>query len=401
MSRRPPLTDQTIAESLGEDRAVPTDLISSISSYARTTRQQPGFPVIGPLRLRQTALGWRLLAITALLLLLLLAFGITALIGSPPRLTVVLPSAVPSVAPTPMTTPSTGPPWPAGWTHVADIPREDGDGVVAEFEGQVVIANASRGELAFLDPDAGAGGQIVHRLELGPASRVLPMLRGADRWWVGVDGSRELVAVDPRARTVKRRIPIDGSPYNLAASGEIVYVTDFGGGQVLRVDTSLDRVTAVADLDRAAGVVVLDDGTVLVASRPGTLAQIDPVTLATIAEVTIQGDVMTLIGDGGRVIITRNNADRLSTIDPNDIAAGEVLSDTRISAFALTAESAWGIDWMSGAVLRLDRGGLSIEVEVPPLSQDQDGIVHAAGDLWVEGQAQGRPVVHRIRPPDL
>ena len=64
---------------------------------------------------------------------------------------------------------------------------------------------------------------------------------------------------------------------------------------------------------------------------------------------------MSLIPDGDRVIITRNNADRLSTIDPGNLAAGENLIETRISAFTLTADDAWGIDWQTGDILRLDR----------------------------------------------
>jgi streptogramin lyase len=400
MSRRPPLTDRAIAESLGEDRDAPPDLARSISAYVRTTPQRPGSPFVGLLGLRPAFAGWRLLAVTLLLLLTLVALGLATLSGSRPRLSVILPSLGPSVAPTLVPTPSIGPPWPAGWSHIADIPREDGDAVVAELDGQVVIANAARGELAFLDPAAGEGGRIVQRLALGPTSRGLSMFRGSDRWLIGLDGAGELVLFDPLTRLMERRIAISGDPYNIASAGQIVYVADFGRGQLLRVDRSTDEVTAAIELEQAAGVAVLDDGSVLVATRPGRLVKVDPVSLTTIEEATIQGDVMTLIPDGDRVIVTRNNADRLSTIDPARIRAGEVLQETRISAFALDADWAWGIDWMSGAILRLNRDTLAIVQKVPPLSQGQDGIVRVAGDLWVEGQADGGPVVHRVRPPD-
>ena len=99
-------------------------------------------------------------------------------------------------------------------------------------------------------------------------------------------------------------------------------MTDFDNGRVIRVDTTTEEVTATRDIDQAAGVAVLDDGSVLVASRPGSLLEVDPVTLETIDEVWIQGDVMSLIPDGDRVIITRNNADRLSTIDPSNLGYG-------------------------------------------------------------------------------
>ena len=108
---------------------------------------------------------------------------------------------------------------------------------------------------------------------------------------------------------------------------------------------------------------------------------------------------MTLIPDGDRVIITRNNADRLSTIDPANLAAGEDLIETRISAFTLTADDAWGIDWQTSDILRLDRETLEIVDRMPALSEGQDGISVVAGDLWVEGTTDEGPVVHRVHAP--
>lgn len=399
MTRRPPLTDRAIGESLGEEREAPPDLSRSISAYAHSTRQPSGLPGLGRLTLQPALAGGRALAIAVLVLLMLVALGVAIQIGSRPRLSLVPPSDAPSIAASYEPAPSTGPPLPAGWSHVGDVPREDGDGVVVESDGLLVIANAARGELAFLDPAAGAAGRIVNRLELGASGRGLPMARRDDGWWIGSDGAGEIVAFDPATRSLGRRLAIDGQPYNLASAGAILYVADFERGQLLRVDTSSARVTAVVVLDRAAGVAVLSDGSVLVASRPGTLRRVDPVTLATVEEIAIQGDVMTLIPDGNRVIVTRNNADRLSTIDPADLTRGEDLRDTRISAFLVADDAAWGIDWMNGDVLRLDRDSLAIVERVPAISTGQDGIAVAAGDLWIEGTADGQPVVHRLRPP--
>jgi glutamine cyclotransferase len=139
---------------------------------------------------------------------------------------------------------------------------------------------------------------------------------------------------------------------------------------------------------------------VLVARRPGPLLEADPVTLETLDEVSIQGDVMSLMPDADRVIVTRNNADRLSTIDPGSLAAGENLIDeTRISSFTLTADDAWGIDWQTGDILRLDREALTIVDRMPALSEGQDGISVVAGDLWVGGTTEDGPVVHRVHAP--
>jgi hypothetical protein len=396
MTHRPPLTDREIADSLGGDRDVAPDLVDSISRYARSTPQRSG-GVLAWLWARPVFAGGRTMAVALLILALLLALGIGSLVGSPPtRLTGIPPTPSPSPsAPAP-----SGPVLPAGWSHVADVPREAADGVNSELDGLLVLTNAERGELAFLDPAAGDGGPPM-RVDLGGTGRGLPMARSADGWWIAIGSTRELVRFDPVTRTVVQRVLIGVEGYNVAVDGAIVYVADFEAGRVVRVDTSTDGVTASIELPSAAGIAVLADGRVLVASRPGTLRELDPVTLETIEEIAIQGDVVTLMPDGDRVIITRNNADRLSTIDPYDIAAGEELIETRISAFIVTPDVAWGIDWATSDVLRIDRATLAVVERIPALSAGQDGIALAAGDLWIEGTSDAGPVVHRLRPPAL
>jgi glutamine cyclotransferase len=398
MSDRPqsPLTDRAIRESLVEADA-PVELARSISDYAHATPQQAAPGVLGRPFLRPLFGGGQRLVFAILVIGLLLALGVAALLGSQPsRLSVVPPS--PSALVTPA--PATGPVLPAGWSHVADAPRIDFDGVGPELDGLLVLVNARIGDLGFLDPARGEGGEIVERVDIGPQSRGLPTAMDDEGWWIGVGGTHELVRFDPATRSIVRRLQIETEAYNLASNGPIVFVTDFENGRVIRVDTTTGEVTATRDLEQAAGVAVLDDGSVLVASRPGSLLEMDPVTLETLDEVSIQGDVMTLIADGDRVIVTRNNADRVSTIDPANLGAGEdLIDDTRISAFTLTADDAWGIDWQTSDILRLDRDALTIVERMPALSEGQDGISVVAGDLWVEGTNDDGPVVHRVHAP--
>ena len=402
MSERPqpPLTDRAIRESL-RDRDAPVELRRSISDYAHGTPQQSGPAISRWPALRPVFGGGRQLVLVIVVIALLVALGVAALLGSrPSRLSVVPPSVVPTAPPSLTSVPATGLALPAGWSHVADASRIDFDGVGPELDGLLVLVNARIGDLGFLDPGAGDGGEIVERLDIGPQSKDLPIAQDAEGWWIGVGGTQELIRFDPATRSIVRRLLIGTEAYRIASAGPIVYVTDFASGRVSRVDTSTEEVTTTRDLVDAAGVAVLDDGSVLVASRPGALLEVDPITLETIDEIDIQGDVMSLIPDGDRVIITRNNADRLSTIDPADLAAGEnPINETRISAFTLTHDDAWGIDWQTGDVLRLDRESLLIVERVPALSEGQDGISIVAGDIWVEGSNGDGPVVHRLRAP--
>jgi streptogramin lyase len=402
MSERPqsPLTDRAIRDSLG-DRDAPVELRRSISDYAHITPQQSGLGISRWPALRPVFTGGRRLVVVVVVIALVLALGVAALIGSrPSRLSVVPPSVVATAPPSFPSAQATGPALPAGWIHVADAPRIDFDGVGPELDGLLVLVNARIGDLGFLDPAAGDSGEIIERLDIGGQSKDLPIAQDAEGWWIGVGGTHELIRFDPATRSIVRRLQIGTEAYRIASDGPIVYVTDFANGRLVRVDTTTEEVTATRDLVEAAGVAVLDDGSVLVASRPGALLEVDPVTLDTLQEVDIQGDVMSLIPDGERVILTRNNADRLSTIDPADLEAGEnLINETRISAFTLTDDDAWAIDWQSGDVLRLDRETLQIVDRVPALSEGQDGISVVAGDIWVEGSNADEPVVHRLRAP--
>jgi glutamine cyclotransferase len=395
-----PLTDRAIRESL-TDRDAPDGLTRSISDYAHGTPQQSGLGVSRWPSLGSVLGGSRQLVVAIVVIALLVVLGVAAMLGSrPSRLSVVPPSIVASPAPSDSPAPAMEPVLPAGWSHVADAPRIDFDGVGPELDGLLVLVNARIGDLGFLDPNAGNGGEIIERLDIGPQSKDLPIAQDDEGWWIGVGGTHELVRFDPATRSIARRLQIGTEAYRIASDGPIVYVTDFGNGRLSRVDTTTEEVTATRDLADAAGVAVLPDGRVLVASRPGSLLEVDPDSLETIDEVAIQGDVMSLIPDGDRVIVTRNNADRLSTIDPANLAAGENLVDeSRVSSFTLTDEDAWGIDWQSGDVLRLDRDTLQIVDRVPALSEGQDGISVVAGDIWVEGSNEDGPVVHRLRAP--
>ena len=267
MSERPqsPLTDRAIRDSLAE-RDAPVELASSISNYARMTSQQSAPWVLGWPFLRPLFGSGQRLVFALAVIGLLLALGVAALIGSrPSRLSVVPPS--PSALVTPA--PATGPVLPAGWSHVADVPRIDFDGVGPELDGLLVLVNARIGDLGFLDPARGEGGEIVERLDVGAQSKDLPIAEDADGWWIGVGGTHELVRFEPATRSIVRRMQIETEAYRLASDAPIVYVTDFANGRVIRVDTTTEEVTATRDIDEAAGVAVLDDGSVLVASRPG------------------------------------------------------------------------------------------------------------------------------------
>ena len=137
MSERPqtPLTDRTIRESLAErdapDQPRPINLGLCARDAAAVRAGILGRPALLPV-----FAGGRRLLFAFVLVALLVALGVAALLGSrPSRLSVVPPSPSPLVT----IAPSTGPVLPVGWSHVADAPRIDFDGVGPEMDGLLVL----------------------------------------------------------------------------------------------------------------------------------------------------------------------------------------------------------------------------------------------------------------------
>ena len=202
MSERPqsPLTDRAIRESLA-DRDAPDELIRLISDHAHATPQQSGLGVSRRPSLGSVFGGSRQLVVAIVVIVLLVALGVAAMLGSrPSRLSVVPPSIVASPAPSDSPPLATDTVLPAGWSHVADAPRIDFDGVGPELDGLLVLVNARIGDLGFLDPTAGNGGEIIERLDIGPQSKDLPIAQDDEGWWIGVGGTHCLLYTSPSPR---------------------------------------------------------------------------------------------------------------------------------------------------------------------------------------------------------
>ena len=159
--RQSPLTDRAIRESLAE-RDAPDELARSISDLAPATPQQSAPGVLGWPFLRPVFGDGQRLVFALVLIGLLVALGVAALLGSRPS--AVRRPALPVLLVT--AAPAGGPVLPAGWNHAPTQPHRL-QGVGPEMDGLLVLVNAKIGDLGFLDPARGEGGEIVERLDVG------------------------------------------------------------------------------------------------------------------------------------------------------------------------------------------------------------------------------------------
>jgi hypothetical protein len=248
---------------------------------------------------------------------------------------------------------------------------------------------------------------------MGVVGDALPVPTRADEggalrpggWWLSETVPGAVVQFDPVAGAFGLVIELPITPYRAAAGPTALYVTDYQGGRLVRVDLASRAITADVPLVQAAAVAVTADGLLLVSSRDGRLQWRDPVSLRILGESRIQGAVMSLVQDGQRMIIQRNSSGWLTFVDPLVVGAQEYGGGASVTALALTPDAAWAAEFAAESrpapLLRLDRDTLQpVARTMFAPGSATDGIVFADGAAWMDGSdpVSGQPSFFRIEP---
>ena len=387
--KRSPVTDDLLREALRVDSVdVPHDLPGQVhDAIARAPAPGRGLRFPGSLRAVPASVGW-----LVILALLLAAMAMAIAVGTrrPNDLAVVAPSPTParSMGASPSST------VPTAGVAIAEIPVEPDDVVSIEAFGSLWLANATTGEIARLDP---ATNTFVTRIDVGGGGNDVPLAANRESVLVG-SPDRHLLEIDPDTNAIVRRIALDVEPYRVAATNTDAWVTEFEPGAVVHVDLLTGDVSDRRELAFAAGVASAPQG-VFVAQRTGELTLFGAESLEPVAEQRILGAVMFLRLDGDSLFVYRNAGVNFSRLDPSAFPDAEEVIGPVGWGYALVD----GVPWISGAdrpvLVRLDRATLDVTGEAPIPNGAADTIAAAVGDLWVSGvDADGRPVVHRIRP---
>ena len=107
--------------------------------------------------------------------------------------------------------------------------------------GFLWVVNNQAGSVSQFSPD----GQLLTEYAVGEGP--LGTAYDGSGLWVGLQGQDELVQLDPEEQSVSNRIPVQGSPSDLAVAGELLWVGLADSGQVVAIDPG--QATQVHALD--------------------------------------------------------------------------------------------------------------------------------------------------------
>ena len=166
--------------------------------------------------------------------------------------------------------------------------------------------------------------------------------------WATVHGGGQLVRIDPSTNRVAARVPLAQATGVVGAFGAI-WAT--GADGVIRIDPATNAVVARVALPMA-GWTAAGEGALWVTSSNG-LSRIDPATNTVTATIPIPGNLGDPAVVGGRVWVPRVRANRIAIVDPaSNAVVGSVKAG--VGPFVVTEirGEAWVPSWRGSDVRR-------------------------------------------------
>jgi hypothetical protein len=256
-------------------------------------------------------------------------------------------------------------------------------------------------------PEQTTGPHIVTVLRIGgsPADGVV----AAGSLWVTDFDGRQVVRIDPARRKVIARIPL-GEPIDRIAAGEgSVWARGQVGDvtRIWRIDPAADRVTAQFEGPYGEGLAVTP-GSVWAPRRDragSSLLELSSATGRRVRDVPSAGgpaiaavgqQIWTVRGDGTVVRFDGRSGHvehRWPSLTPGLAAPGD---DTK--AIVADHGGAWVIGTAQSAIYRLEGDRVARTLDIPANSQPL--LAHTAGALWVASgdDERGRYQLSRIDP---
>jgi DNA-binding SARP family transcriptional activator/streptogramin lyase len=220
----------------------------------------------------------------------------------------------------------------------------DVNGVATGF-GSVWVADGNDGTVTRIDPSVNQVERTI--APAGPATLATnPIFFVAtDTRYVWVTQGDELLRIDPRTNEVDGRVAV-GAATALATGGGSVWITTTSS-RLVRVDPRTLRTTAAEDLSDHGVAAVYGEGALwlVVGSYPGTVEQVDPVTLAASPVPTAMRFPAVLAVGGGSIWI----ADARGVVERVDARTGNPLATLRLGTAVTSAVAVPGRLWLTFA----------------------------------------------------
>src|ERR671931_589074 len=115
---------------------------------------------------------------------------------------------------------------------------------------------------------------------------------GAGSVWVADYSGHRVIRLDPRRNRVVARIRLDGSPYAAAFGAGAVWISSYDQRHVWRIDPRANRVVAAVDIGFAqqSGLTVANGVVWVAVFGSGKLARIDSARNAVTGTVSVGGE---------------------------------------------------------------------------------------------------------------
>jgi len=194
--------------------------------------------------------------------------------------------------------------------------------------------------------------QPTDRANPGPPSHEPPItaLRApvglatvGEKLWAVSSAEDQVVEVDPATGAVGRRVPVGATPLRVAAVNDQLWVTVFRAGKVVVVDTKTARV---------------------------------------VREVALGGGPEGITAAFGSVWVVRQDARRLTRLDPSGKVLGEVPLPGKPRLVAATARHVWVSDYAGGTLTRVDPTTKAVRT-TPKACDGAQGLAANPAILWV------------------
>ncbi len=263
-------------------------------------------------------------------------------------------------------------------SRISRIPMDADVRFLSASDAGVAVVGGD-GSYANIDPDT----DEVTDVESLSASAAR-VLRTGTSVWVGDFGGDQLLRVDPAGAEVLSRFPIDG-PDGLQKDGRTLIVAAARGGYVARVDsadgTILDRIDVGGS---PTAVLVTAEGRIFAAVfDTAEVVELDRSVLSVIGRTSVgDGPVGLASGGEGIIFVSSQTAGTVSRVD---LDSGEMI-EVEVGAAPIELAISFGSLWVSvsesGDLVELDLDDLTI-LSRTPLGGTPTGLSVGADSLWV------------------
>jgi streptogramin lyase len=233
---------------------------------------------------------------------------------------------------------------------------------------------------------------------------------GREGIWITLAAQRAVALVDPATKSVIRRISVDGSPYNLVEHDGDLWIADFEGNQVLRVDIATGAQSATIPVRDPTGIT-FGEGSVWATVHVGRRDEREPIEgnggqLAKIDPATNRVTALIDVGPRPYWVVTGFGSAWTGNATGGSVSRVDALTNA-VTTIPVPADGAFDIDvigshvWVgigpqywspdcdptatvpSGAVVRIDPGTNQVDgrIGVPCAG----GIVPDGDRFWVIG----------------